>query len=133
MLMCDFGPNPDTVTAPGVMVGPLGIRPEMYKERPCVVVATTSGLTTIVPLSTSTPRVVRNFHHRIPAGRYACLDAHDDSWTKSDMVTTVSNVRLDRPFLAGRRSTVILTPADLKAVRATVLHALGLSFLTAGL
>jgi uncharacterized protein YifN (PemK superfamily) len=57
----------------------------------------------------------------------------DDSWTKSDLLTTVSNNRVDRVSVAGRRTTVIVDPADLKAVRGTVLHALQLGRLTAGL
>jgi uncharacterized protein YifN (PemK superfamily) len=54
----------------------------------------------------------------------------DDSWTKSDLLTTVSNGRVDRVLVAGRRATAILDAADLKAVRATVVHALQLGRLT---
>lgn len=130
LVMVEFGPDPRQVAPPGVVVGPLGVLPEMYKERHAVVVSTTVGLTTIVPLSTVAPRVPRPFHHRIPAGKYGGMSTVDDSWTKSDLVTTVSNERVDRPLVAGRRATVILDAADLRAVRATVLHALQLGRLT---
>jgi uncharacterized protein YifN (PemK superfamily) len=58
IVMVEFGPDPRQVAAPGIMTGPLGVRPEMYKERHCVVVSTTIGLTTIVPLSTKRRRAV---------------------------------------------------------------------------
>jgi uncharacterized protein YifN (PemK superfamily) len=131
--MIDFGPDPRNVAPPGIMVGPLGVLPEMYKERHGIVIATTSGLTTVVPLSTSVPRTPQNFHYRIVAGKYPGMSTTDDSWIKSDLITTVSNARIDRPFVAGRRTTVILDAADLKAVRATVLHALQMGRLTSAL
>ena len=72
IVMVEFGPDPRQVAAPGLMIGPLGVLPEMYKEmykeRHNVVVSTTSGLTTIVPLSTKAPTRQRAFHFRIPAG-----------------------------------------------------------------
>ncbi len=131
--MIDFGPDPRNVAPPGIMVGPLGVLPEMYKERHGIVIATTNGLTTVVPLSTSVPKTPQNFHHRIAAGKYPGMSTTDDSWTKSDLITTVSNARIDRPFVAGRRTTVILDAADLKAIRATVLHGLQMGRLTSAL
>jgi uncharacterized protein YifN (PemK superfamily) len=133
IVMVEFGPDPRQVAAPGLMVGPLGVPPEMHKARHCIVISTTTGLTTIVPLSTKAPTHRRAFHHRIPAGKYPSMSVVDDSWTKSDLLTTVSNNRVDRVLVAGRRTTVIVDPADLKAVRGTVLHALQLGRLTAGL
>ncbi len=131
--MIDFGPDPRNIAPPGIMVGPLGVLPEMYKERHGIVISTTNGLTTIVPLSTAVPKTPQNFHYRIVAGKYPGMSTTDDSWTKSDLITTVSNARVDRPFVAGRRTTVILEAADLKAVRATVLHALQMGRLTSHL
>lgn len=112
------------------MHGPLGVLPEIYKERHAVVIATTNGLTTIVPFSTAAPRTPQPFHYQIPAGKYGGMSTVDDSWTKSDLITTVSNDRVDRPLVAGRRTTVVLDAVDLKALRATVLHALQLGRLT---
>ncbi len=54
----------------------------------------------------------------------------DDSWAKSDLITTVSNARVDRVLVAGRRATVIMDAEDLKSVRETVLHALQLGRFT---
>ena len=126
VVMIEFGPDPREVVAPGIMVGPLGVLPEMFKERPGIVIATTSGLTTVVPFSTKEPPRVRGFHYCIPRGKYGGMSAIEDSWVKGDLLTTVSNARLDRPYVAGRRSRVMLDVADLKAVRAAVLNALQL-------
>lgn len=128
--MVEFGPDPRSVAPPGIMRGPLAVLPEMYKERHAIVVTTTNGLTTVIPFSTKAPPVVRGFHFRIAAGKYPSMSLTEDSWTKSDLLTTVSNARVDRPLVAGRRTLVILDTADLKAVRATVLHALQLGRLT---
>jgi uncharacterized protein YifN (PemK superfamily) len=105
----------------------------MYKERPGVVIASTNGLHTVVPLSTKAPPVVKAFHHRLPAGKYPGLSVIEDSWTKSDLLTTVSNARIDRLIVAGRRQMVLLDAADIKAVRAAVLNALQLGRLVPGL
>lgn len=133
VVMVEFGPDPRQVSVPGIMTGPLCVLPEMYKARHCVVVSTTNGLTTIVPLSTKAPSRLRAFHFCIPAGKYPGMSVVDDRWTKSDLLTTVSNRRVDRILVAGRRPTVILDAVDLKAVRGTVLHALQLGRLTPGL
>lgn len=133
IVMVEFGPDPREVAAPGLMVGPLGVRPEMYKERHGIVIATTNGLTTVVPLSTKAPPEVRAFHIRIPAGKYASMSTTEDSWVKADLITTVSNLRVDRPFVAGRRDTVILNKVDLTAVRGAVLNAIQLGRLTSHL
>ena len=61
------------------------------------------------------------------------MSVTDDRWTKSDLIVTVSNGRVERPFVGGSRATVMLDAADLKAVRATVLNALQLGRLTSHL
>jgi len=103
----------------------------MYKERHAVVISATRGLTTIVPFSTVAPRTPQKYHHCIPPGKYVFFDPHEENWAKSDMLTTVSNERLDRPYVGGVRKTVMLDKEDFSAIRGTVLHALGLSRLTA--
>lgn len=130
LVMVEFGPDPRGISSPGVMVGPLAVMPEMFKVRHAIVVATTNGLTTVVPLSTKQPPVIKAFHHRIPAGRYPGMSVSDDSWTKSDLIVTVSNGRVERPFVGGSRATVLLNAADLKAVRTAMLNALQLGRLT---
>lgn len=133
IVMVEFGPDPSQIAPPGVMVGPLGVTPEMYKERHAVVIAMTNGLTTVVPLSTKAPHAQKPFHYRIPAGRYGGMSTTEDSWTKSDLLTTVSNSRIDRPYVGGRRTMVIISDDDLRAVRASVLHALQLGLLVPNL
>jgi uncharacterized protein YifN (PemK superfamily) len=133
LVMVEFGPDPRQVVAPGMVIGPLGVRPEIYKLRPCVVVAATNGLTTVVPLSTKAPPVVKAFHYCIPAGKYPGLSSVENSWTKADLLTTVSNQRVDRVIVAGRRQTVHIDAADLKAVRAAALNALELGRLVTAL
>lgn len=130
ILICDFGPDPSKIVPPGITKGPLGVSPEMYKERHVVVLSAGRGITTIAPFSTSAPRSPQKFHYCLPAGSYAFFDPLEDSWLKADMLETVSNLRLDRPFVAGKRSTVKLTQAHLTEVRKAVLHWLGLSRLT---
>jgi uncharacterized protein YifN (PemK superfamily) len=130
VLMCDFGPDPENIEAPGVMVGPLVVKPEIWKERPSVVISARFGMAVVVPFSTSKPSKKEKFHHFIPAGKYRFLTAHEDNWVKCDLIESVSNVRLDRPYLAGRRSIVNLDAGDLKGVREAVLHALALESLT---
>ena len=131
--MVKFGPDPRQVMPPGVLHGPLGVSPEMFKERHCVVIAATNGLTTVIPLSTKEPKTIRNFHFQITRGKYQGMSNQEDSWTKSDLITTVSNTRVDRVLVGGRRALVVLDGGDLKAVRATVLHALQMGVLTPGL
>lgn len=133
VLICDFGPDPANVTPPGLMVGPLGVAPEMFKERPSVVISAGRGVTTVIPLSTNAPATPQKYHFCIPAGKYPFFDQHSDSWAKTDMIETVSNQRLDRPFLGGVRSTVKLSAEDLRNIRETILHWIGLSRLTSQL
>ena len=133
IVMVEFGPDPRLIAPPGVMTGPLGVQPEMFKERHGIVLSTTNGLITIVRLSTKAPPIVKAFHYRISAGAYGGMSTTEDSWTKSDLLTTVSSARVDRPFVGGRRAEVHLSAADLKAVRATVLHALQLGRLVPNL
>jgi uncharacterized protein YifN (PemK superfamily) len=128
--MCDFGPNPENIADPGVLVGPLAVKPEIWKLRPAVVLSARFGLTTLVPVSTEPPRTVTRSHYHIPDGKYAFLAADEENWVKAELIETASNQRLDRPFLAGRRSIVHLDAEDLKAVRQAVLHALALGSLT---
>lgn len=127
VLMCDFGPDPSNISPPGVMTGPLAVNPEIYKERQVIVINSSSGLTTVVPLSTVAPKSPMKIHYRINAGTYSFLDQNDDSWVKADLISTVSNQRLDRPFVAGRRTTVNISKEDLRCVRKAVLHALAMS------
>lgn len=121
IVMVDFGPNPSNITAPGVMVGPLSVFPEMYKDRQCIVLSSQFGTTTIVPLSTKAPPKFKDFHYKITAGSYSCMSATQDSWVKGNMITTVSNKRIDRPYVSGRFASIFLSAADLKEVHKAVI------------
>jgi uncharacterized protein YifN (PemK superfamily) len=129
VFICDFGPDPDSIVAPGVMRGPLAVKPEIWKDRHVVVLSSSFETTTVVPFSTKAPRSPTKVHHCIPAGTYAFMDQHEDSWLKGDLITTVSNSRLDRPFVGNRRTVVSLSKDDLRAVRKAVLNALRLGVL----
>jgi len=128
--MCDYGPNPQDVTSKGVVHGPLGVPPEMFKVRPSVVLNSSPGLTIVVPLSTSKPRIPQLYHLMIPAGRYSFLDADTDCWAKCDMIESVSNHRLNRPLVAGVHINAKLTSGDFRDIRKAVRHGLALSRLT---
>ena len=118
IVMCDFGT--------GFIV------PEMVKVRPVVVVSprfrTRPKLCTVVPLSSTEPRPLEPYHHRLSAGAYP--PARGPMWAKCDMLATVSIDRLDRIKTRGRggkRSyvTFAMPPDDMAAVMACVRVALG--------
>lgn len=130
VIMCDFGPDPATVGAQGIRVGPLAVKPEIWKQRHSVVISGRYGMTTVVPMSTDVPTKIEKFHYKIAAGKYAFLKPDEDSWVKADLIESVSHQRLERPLLRGRFATVHLDAGDQEAVRKAVLHALKLGYLT---
>ena len=116
--------------------------PEMTKRRPAIVISprlrSRTGLCTVVPLSTTPPKHVMGYHHRLTmAPPLPAPFSEDHAWVKGDLVYTMSFARLRLPFdgkdASGRRAYDIrvLDEDDLRAVRACVLHGLGLSALTA--
>ena len=123
LLICDF----DTGFTP----------PEMVKRRPVVVISPrlrrSSGLCTVVPLSTKMPDTVQRIHHRMEAVSLPPRLRTENTWAKCDMVTTVSMERLDRVLVgrdrAGRRIYAAdpVTDEDLAGIREGVKFALGLS------
>lgn len=126
ILLCDYGINV--------------VAPEMDKRRPVVIVSPRlrrrGELVGVVPLSTSTPANMEDFHFKLELERL--LPKPFDSpvmWAKCDMFSVLSRARLDR-FKAGRaeggRVYVAgkLTAEELRAVKAAVLCGLGMSSLT---
>lgn len=117
LLMCDF--------RRGFMV------PEMTKMRPVVVISPrrrrSSGLFTVVPLSTQAPNPVEPFHHLMDPRSVPVELGPRQSWAKCDMLYTVSLKRLSQV----KGSAGYLTPQpqvlqeDLEAVRRGVLLGLG--------
>ena len=123
LLMCDFS----------------GFKaPEMNKKREVIVLTARgsleNGLATVVPLSTTPPGKVENFHWIIPT---MCLPntaryKNSDSWLKGDMIYTVSFSRLSLINIGrnseGKRSyhTSKLGKENMKKIHECLLHGLNL-------
>ncbi|MCY3689507.1 MAG: type II toxin-antitoxin system PemK/MazF family toxin [Gammaproteobacteria bacterium] len=122
LLICDF----DTGFRP----------PEMVKKRPVVVISPRrrrgNALCTVVPLSTTPPRPVEPFHHRMDARSLPGSYAMKETWAKCDLVATVARDRLDRVLIRENQSerreyvAMRITAEDLAAIRRGVAIALGL-------
>jgi uncharacterized protein YifN (PemK superfamily) len=127
VLMCEYGPNPHNITAPGVMNGPLAVSPEMYKLRHVMVIsAPSSRLVAVVPFSTDPPLYPKNHHHKIPRGKYPFFIPGTDIWLKGDMVASVSTVRLSRCLVGGKPGNCYLDDFDKAKVLECVKQALRL-------
>lgn len=104
-------------------------RPEMIKQRHCVVVSPRyrrhTGCYLIVPFSTVRPYFVEKYHYMICANKYPCFDRDTEVWAKTDMVTHVGPGRLDRVLEHGARCKRILDLTDIKGIKTALLHALG--------
>ena len=133
VLICEFGPDPQSPATYPLNVPPLSMSPEMHKRRQVVVLNTNAygDLIIVAPFSTVPPRVMHGYHHFIPAGIYPFLP--ENCWLKGDMVMAVSKLRLDRVLINGRYGRAALSPADVKACRICALESLGLGRLTAHL
>jgi mRNA interferase MazF len=114
---------------------------EMNKRRPVLVISPKlkhrTGLCTIVPLSTTEPRVVQPYHLRIEFN--PVLPPPFDSpemWVKGDMVASVAFQRLElirtQRMANGKREylTAQISGNDLSAVYRALLNGLGLARLT---
>jgi uncharacterized protein YifN (PemK superfamily) len=115
--------------------------PEMVKRRPVVVVSprirARPGLCTVVALSTEPPDPIMPYHCRIDLRpRLPHPWSSDGVWVKGDMINVVGFHRLDLVRLGkdefGKRSYLLepLDEATIRAIRACLLRALGLSTLT---
>ena len=123
LLICDYGT--------GFVV------PEMVKRRPVVVVSPRlrhrNELASVVPLSTSAPDYIADYHCKIEFDPLlpAPFDA-PSMWVKADMLATVGFHRLNlirtgRDQYGKRRYlTVGLGDDDLQRVQVCIRHALGL-------
>jgi mRNA interferase MazF len=133
-----FKPQPGTIL---VCDYSGSVYPEMGKVRPVIVVSPTfkhrPNLSTIVPLSTTAPNPVEDYHHALTLN--PALPPPFDSpqmWVKADMIMTASHDRLDR-IRAGRNAMGQRTYAnrmipkkDLEDIYRAVLNGLGLGRLT---
>ncbi|MGQ0600545.1 MAG: type II toxin-antitoxin system PemK/MazF family toxin [Anaerolineales bacterium] len=114
VVMCDFGTG--------------FVAPEMVKVRPVIVLAKhrdNAQLVTVVPVSTTSPTVVRPYHHQLGANPLPGKTVL--SWVKCDMVVTVALHRLDR-IKAGKRQYVVpeIPESEFAAIKTCVAAALGL-------
>lgn len=128
ILMCDFSSGFE--------------EPEMVKRRPVVVISPkmkrSSGLCTVVALSTVKPEPLENWHYQLPLGslpRQGQFQAKE-SWVKGDMVYRVSFRRLDliqtgkEPGTGKRQYFKQRLGRDqMKCVYACLLHGLNLGHL----
>lgn len=120
------------------------VAPEMVKIRLCVVITPRlrrrRGLCSVVPLSTSDPAPVEEYHRYVEFERDLPRPWRGRmKWAKCDMIATVSYARLS-PIGVGRRDGgkrryiyPRLTDGQLKDIRKGVLCALALRDLTAHL
>ena len=134
-----FHPEPGTIL---ICDYSTGFRPpEMVKLRPVVTISPRlkhrNELVTIVPLSTTKPNRVCDYHCTIrPITPLPAPFDSPEMWVKADMITTVAFNRLDL-IRAGRDQfgkrkylKIRLEPPQLKIVHQCVLHAIGLGHLT---
>lgn len=117
------------------------IEPEMVKTRLCVVITPRlrrrDGLCTVVPLSTTPPNPVCDFHFDVEFPRQLPKPwAGASKWAKCDMFSTVSYARLSPIGIGrlpdGRRKYLYphVTEEQLKGIRCGVLCALTFQKLT---
>jgi mRNA interferase MazF len=115
------------------------ILPEMIKKRPAVVITPRPRrqrqLCTVIPLSTTRPNPIENYHHRLNALSLPGKLAQVETWAKCDMLATVSLGRLDRIKSrneSGKRFYMShhVIGEDLEAIIKGVLTALGIKNLT---
>lgn len=109
-----------------------GLAPEMIKRRLAIVLTPKAcqrlRITTVVPISTTPPDIVRPWHVRL--GRDPLPNAKPGTvWVKCDMISVVSFARLSGYHTRwnGRREyrKLRVTPAEIRAIRDGVLSALG--------
>jgi len=116
----------------------------MLKRRPVIVVSPRlrdrDGICTIVPLSTTAPRRVRDYHYRLTFDPVLPPPySEPQMWVKADMLYAVSFDRLSLPFAGkdsnGKRIYDIrhISDEDLKAIRVAILNGIGMAILTSHL
>jgi uncharacterized protein YifN (PemK superfamily) len=105
--------------------------PEITKLRPVVIVSSHhmhhGELYTIVPLSTTAPRVMRPCHYKFECN--PVRHKEDVSvWAKCDIMMTVSRERLDRFKLSrGKYRVYEVTKSDFDAIKSCLKYVLGIT------
>jgi uncharacterized protein YifN (PemK superfamily) len=116
------------------------VEPEIVKKRPAIVISPRSRhgsrLSTIVPLSTSTPLKPECWHYLLDLNPPLPppFDA-PQCWVKGNMLYTVSHDRLDLPHKkdpSGKREYIkhLISAKDLKTIRNCTIYGLGVDRLT---
>lgn len=105
------------------------VEPEMVKTRPVVVLKQhkrNKNLVTVVPLSTTEPTYLEDFHYELDRSPLPSAPAGTRVWAKCDMIYTVSLERLDR-FKVGREYfDLCVSTEQFFAIKEGVRNALGL-------
>lgn len=115
--------------------------PEMCKRRPVIVLSPRlkrkSGFCTVAPFSTTDPWPPAAYHYRLRTSpRLPEPYTSEYHWIKADMLYTVSFKRLylmsNGKDSSGNRiyDVRVVSDEDLRAIRACVLHGIGLPSLT---
>lgn len=104
--------------------------PEMVKMRPVVVISPNHmvhrGLVSVVPLSTTAPRLIKEYHCKLDSNPVPGQGAVE-VWAKCDLLATVGFKRLDRIRLANRRYMVgRVSMGQVQAMRIAAARGLGL-------
>lgn len=111
-----------------------GIEPEMVKRRLVVVVTPKASqrpkLTTVVPISSTAPEIVRPWHVKLDRDPYPKGNAAE-LWVKCDMLNVVCFDRLSGYHYrwAGKRKyqTMKVSADELRKIRDAILSSLGLA------
>lgn len=106
--------------------------PEMVKRRQVVVISPNHlnrpRLVTVVPLSTSKPETIEDYHYLL-SGNPVPGDPATEVWAKCDMVAVVRYERLDRIKLGrGNYVTGSVSMDQVRAIRRGVARSLGIEF-----
>ena len=109
-----------------------GVQPEMIKRRLAVVLTPRScqraGLTTVIPISCTPPRIPRPWHVKLSKDPYPKGDK-EEVWAKCDMINVVSFERLSGYHIRwnGRRQYLKMRVSmeELVRIRKGVLASLG--------
>jgi mRNA interferase MazF len=103
--------------------------PEIVKTRPVIVISpnhlTRPGLVTVIPLSTTTPNPICDYHFELPGSPFP----HDKTpvWAKCDLPACVSVERLDRVKVSRGKYEVFYVGSDtIRAVRRRAALSFGL-------
>jgi mRNA interferase MazF len=115
------------------------IYPEIVKKRPVVILtpkyAQRADLVAVVPLSTTAPDKICEFHCVLEKNPVPGEDEAMKIWVKGDLVQTVTFTRLSGYWLEKvhdkrKYLTVRVSDADMMKIKKCVLHGLGFSGLT---